>query len=265
MSAKRPVVLSFSGHDPSGGAGIQADIETLSSLRCHAASVITALTEQNSSNVIKLLPQQATDIISQANTVLADFKVACIKIGLIGDLDIAKALHSLLKQHPYIPVVLDPVLAAGGGQALAHNDLIQAILELLLPCTLILTPNSPEARKLAGQNDLNNAGLALLKRGCQYVLITGTHEQHTAAVHNQLFHAERQLETYTWPRLPHSYHGSGCTLASAIAGLLSHGLSPTQAVKEAQAYTWQALNAGYQPGQGQHLPNRLFWRPEQTL
>ncbi len=263
MSHHRPVVLSFSGHDPSGGAGVQADIETLVSHQCHSASIITALTEQDTRNVKKLIPQSPEAIISQANTLLDDLNVNAVKIGLIGHHETAIAIYAILKQHPHIPVILDPVLAAGGGTDLSNERLIATIVDLLLPCTTVLTPNSEEARKLTGLDDLDDCGLALLEQGCDYVLITGTHED-TPSVSNQLYHDGRCWETYTWDRLPHSYHGSGCTLATSIAALIAHGLEPVQAVMEAQEYTWNSLNSAYQPGKGQHIPDRFFWMEEDT-
>ncbi len=258
MALNRPVVLSFSGHDPCGGAGVQADIEALISHHCHAASVVTALTEQDSRNVKGLIPQSPEAIVSQAMTLLDDLPVKAFKIGLIGHHETAAAIHTLLKQHPQIPVVLDPVLAAGGGAELSNGQLIASIIDLLLPCTTILTPNSEEARKLTGLTDLNDCGLALLDKGCAYVLVTGSHEN-TPTVNNQLFHDGRYWETYSWDRLPFNYHGSGCTLAASIAGLLAHGLDPLQALMEAQEYTWNTLNAAFKPGKGQHIPNRFFW------
>ncbi|MGR8980101.1 MAG: bifunctional hydroxymethylpyrimidine kinase/phosphomethylpyrimidine kinase [Gammaproteobacteria bacterium] len=258
MSFNRPVVLSFSGHDPSGGAGVQADIETLVSHKCHAASVITALTEQDSRNVKKVIPQNPADIIDQAQAILNDMTVKAFKIGLIGCHETAMAIYAVLTRYPGIPVILDPVLAAGGGTEMANARLLTAINQFLLPLTTVLTPNSSEARRLSGQSDLTECGLDLLNRGCDYVLITGTHES-TPAVTNHLFHDHRLWETYSWDRLPESYHGSGCTLASAIAALIAHGLSPIQAVTEAQEYTWNSLNHAYLPGKGQHNPDRLFW------
>lgn len=254
----RPVVLSFSGHDPSGGAGVQADIETIISHQCHACSVITALTEQHSSNVKKLIPQKPQDIIDQADTVLNDFQVKAIKIGLIGHDATASAIQSILIQYPHIPVILDPVLAAGGGTSLASEQLIESIIERLLPLTTILTPNSEEARLLAQKTDLADCGLVLLDKGSDYVLITGTHEQSTT-VNNQLFQANDKTETFSWDRLKENYHGSGCTLASSIAALIAHGLDPFTAISEAQEYTWNALASAYHPGRGQFNPNRLFW------
>lgn len=258
MSKKRPVILSFSGHDPSGGAGIQADIETIISHQCHACSVITTLTEQDSSNVKRLIPQKAQNIIDQANTLLDDFPVKVIKIGLIGHHKTVSAIQSVLLQHPHIPVILDPVLAAGGGTPLANRHLLKNIIQLLLPLTTVLTPNSEEARLLTQQQDLNDCGLTLIEKGCDYVLITGTHEQSTV-VKNRLFQTNDKAETFRWDRLEHDYHGSGCTLASSIAALIGHGLDPFAAISEAQEFTWNSLTAAYQPGKGQFNPNRLFW------
>ncbi|MBD9355653.1 bifunctional hydroxymethylpyrimidine kinase/phosphomethylpyrimidine kinase [Methylomonas albis] len=261
MSRNRPVVLCFSGHDPSGGAGVQADIEAIIGHQCHAASVITALTEQDSRNVKKLIPQQPADIFSQAQTLLADFKVAAFKIGLIGDAGVAEAIAQILRQYPAIPVVLDPVLAAGGGTELAGQQLIDVIVEQLLPLTTLLTPNSEEARRLSGHEDLGDCGRFLQSKGAEYVLITGTHES-SELVHNRLYMPDDLDETFNWQRLPHSYHGSGCTLASASAALLAQGLDVFTAVSEAQEFTWQSLAAAYRPGQGQYNPDRLFWVAE---
>lgn len=263
MSYKRPVVLSFSGHDPCGGAGVQADIETLISHQCHAVSVITALTEQDTKNVKKIIPQLPGDIISQADTLFNDLDIQAIKIGLIGHLDTAQAIHNILLRYPDIPVILDPVLAAGGGTSLANEPLIDAIVDLLLPCTTVLTPNSHEARLLAGMDDIEEAALTLLDEGSEYVLVTGSHED-TPSVCNQLYADNECIERFNWDRLPDNYHGSGCTLASSITALIAHGLTPVTAIKEAQEYTWNALKNAYHSGKGQHIPNRLFWIEETT-
>ena len=254
----KPIVLCLSGHDPSGGAGLQADIETIVSHQCHAASVITALTEQNTSNVKKLIPQPASAIISQARTILEDLPVKAIKIGLLGHEETAQAIDTILTEYSSLPVILDPVLAAGGGSVLSNEALIESVVDLLLPRTTILTPNSIEARQLAKSDDLQKSGKKLLELGSEYVLITGAHEE-TSIVSNQLFYQGECIETYTWDRLPYSYHGSGCTLASSIAALIAHGLEVKTCVLEAQEYTWNSLNAGFQPGKGQHIPNRIFW------
>lgn len=260
-----PVVMTFAGNDPSGGAGIQADIEAIASMGCQAAPVITALTVQDTRNVVRFEPVGSTLVVEQARAVLEDMPVACFKLGMLGSVENVEAIHTILSDYPEIPVVIDPILRAGGGNELAGEELLDAMTELLLPLATVLTPNSEEARRLAPEADtLDACGQELLATGCELVLITGTHEN-TASVDNSLYGSMRKLETFSWERLPHSYHGSGCTLASAIAGLLGQGLEPFTAIYEAQEYTWETLKHGYRIGMGQHQPNRLFWaRGEDT-
>ncbi|MBD3609112.1 MAG: hydroxymethylpyrimidine/phosphomethylpyrimidine kinase [Gammaproteobacteria bacterium] len=254
-----PVVLVFAGHDPSGGAGIQADIIALSSMGCHAATVVTAITVQDTGNVHSFQAVDSQLVIAQAQAILHDSQVAAIKIGMIGSDETASAIALLLNQYPDIPVILDPVLKAGGGSSLGNEDLINTIQSQLLPRVTLLTPNSLEARTLATNADnLDACAEALQDAGCAYVLITGSHED-TNDVINTLYGNHRVLSRQSWPRLPNEYHGSGCTLASAAAGLLAQGLDVEQSVLHAQEYTWSALDHGYCSGQGQLIPDRLFW------
>lgn len=258
-NARIPVVMTLAGNDPSGGAGIQADIETIVSMGCHAAPVITALTVQDTQDVKEILPASPGLLAAQARAVLEDIPIASIKIGLLGSVQIVEAIHTVLVDYPDIPVILDPVLASGGGTALANEDIVEALRQLLIPMTTVLTPNSLEARRLAPEADsLDACAMALLDRECGFVLITGTHENSPKVI-NRLYGNRRLLESFTWERLPGSYHGSGCTLASAIAGLLAQGQEPYSAIRQAQGYTWEALRAGYRIGMGQPIPNRLFW------
>jgi len=251
--------MCFAGLDSTGGAGLQADIEAVASMGCHAAPVVTALTVQDTQRVIDYTPVEATLLIAQARAVLEDMPVAAFKLGMLGDVRVIEAIHTLLTDYPDIPVVLDPVLAGGGGGNLSTPEIIDALCQLLLPQVTVLTPNSIGARILAPECDtLEACGQGLLDKGCEFVLLTGTHED-AEHVENRLFGNRRLLETFTWERLPHNYHGSGCTLAAAIAGLLAQGLEPFTAVHEAQEYTWEALRHGYRAGMGQLLPNRLFW------
>jgi hydroxymethylpyrimidine/phosphomethylpyrimidine kinase len=256
---KIPIVLVFAGHDPCGGAGIQADVEALASQGCHAATILTALTVQDTRDVQDFRPLDAVDVIAQARAVLEDMPVAVFKLGMLGSVRNIEAIHTILSDYPEIPVVLDPVLASGGGTDLGGPELAEAMRILLLPMTTVLTPNTLEARALArGADTIEACAMSLLESGVDYVLVTGTHEN-TRHVDNRLYHDDRLLETFSWERLPDSYHGSGCTLASSLAGLLAQGLDPFAAAHEAQDYTWNALRQGYRPGLGQHLPNRLFW------
>ena len=251
------VTLAIGGHDPSGGAGIQADIEAIAALGGYAASAITCLTVQDTRNVQQLIPCDPNLVIAQAEAVLADLPVAGIKIGLIGDASIASRLAQLLAQHPKIPVVLDPVLAAGGGTALAGDDLKSTLVTALLPKVNLLTPNSQEARLLAGTHKLDDCAAILLESGCPHVLITGTHEEGTAVI-NSLYGPSGLIQSWQWERLSGEYHGSGCTLAAAVATLLAQGLSLVDAAYKAQAFAWQSLAHAHRLGRGQQLPNRLY-------
>jgi len=255
----KPIILSIAGHDPSGGAGIQADIETLAAFGCHAATAITCLTVQDSHNVHELIPLPADLISRQVDTLVQDFPIGAIKIGLIGSAEAALAIGELLVRHPEIPVVLDPILAAGGGTELAGETLVKAILEQIIPRSTLVTPNSQEARRLTRRQELEACADDLLSRGCGAVLITGTHEAATD-VTNTLYRRGIPHHRERWPRLDDSYHGSGCTIASAIAAGLARGVPLAEAVSEAQRFTWESLVAGWRPGKGQHIPDRLYRR-----
>ncbi|WP_239186666.1 bifunctional hydroxymethylpyrimidine kinase/phosphomethylpyrimidine kinase [Candidatus Nitrotoga sp. HW29] len=266
MSDIPPIVLAFGATDPSGGAGLQADILTIASMGCHPLSVVTAVTVQDTGGVDDILPIDAEWVSDQARAVLEDMPVAAFKIGLLGSVENIAAIAEVISDYPDIPLVFDPVLASGRGDELTDEDMLEALRELLLPQTTILTPNSIEARRLIQDedNDEDNPDLAecakrIVQLGCEYVLVTGTHE-HTPKVINTLYGENGSLvRSDSWTRLSGIYHGSGCTLASAIASLLANGLSMNEAVKEAQEFTWQALQYAFRPGMGQHIPDRLFW------
>lgn len=251
--------MTMSGLDPTGGAGIQADIEAIASMACHALPIVTALTVQTSHNVTRAEGIDPILLIEQARAVLEDIPVQAFKLGMLANTQIIEAVHGILQDYPGIPVVLDPIIAAGGGMSLTNSTAIEAMQELLFPLTTVITPNSDEARLLARQADtLDACAEQLQDQGCEYVLITGTHEA-TEEVTNLLYTNHRRLESFSWDRLPHSYHGSGCTLAASISALLAHGLAPFNAIHEAQEYTWQSLQQGFRPGHGQHFPDRFYW------
>ncbi len=264
-----PIVLVFAATDPSGGAGLQADIMTLSSMGCHPLSCVTAITIQDTTGVEEVMPLDPEWVGDQARCVLEDMPVAAFKIGLIGSVETIAVIAEVVSDYPEIPLVLDPVLASGRGDELVTEEMLAAMRELLIPQTTIITPNSLEARRLAAEegNDEDDPDLAecaqrLIATGCEYVLITGTHEN-TPQVVNTLYNQEGVMRSDPWPRLAGTYHGSGCTLASAIAATIANGLSIGDAVKDAQEYTWQTLRAGFRPGMGQHIPDRLFWAREE--
>ena len=204
-------------------------------------------------------------IVDQARTVLEDVNVAAFKIGVLGNNAAVEAVHIILRNYPDIPVIFDPVLRSATDYTFGDEHFVNAITHLLLPLTFLLTPNSLESRTLApGADNLDACAQEILKYGCRYVLITGTHEA-TKEVHNILYGNFRKLEVYRWQRLKGSYHGSGCTLASAVAALLAQGFDPLNAVSSAQEYTWNTLANGKRIGMGQLIPDRFFRAPTEKV
>jgi hydroxymethylpyrimidine/phosphomethylpyrimidine kinase len=269
MASLPPIVLSFAASDPTGGAGLQADLLTLASMGCHPLSVVTALTVQDTRGVEAVLAVEAEWVSEQARALLEDMPVAAFKLGVLGSAANAVAIAEVLEDYPSVPVILDPVIASGRGDALADEALVDALRGLIVPLSTIVTPNSLEARRLAEDEledealDLESCAARLLAMGCDYVLITGTHELGSEVVNTLYAGAGATIvRADRWPRLAGSYHGSGCTLASAIAAALANGLGMPEAVRDAQEYTWQALASGFRPGMGQLLPDRFFWARE---
>lgn len=252
-----PVVMVLAGHDPTGGAGIQADIEAIRHQGAWPATLITCLTQQDTHNVTRLWPQSADALLAQGASLIEDMAPDAVKIGLIGDEALVPVIIDLLAQLPaQTPVVLDPILAAGGGKNMGSEALLEAIRQQLVPKSTVITPNIPELAKLSpGQPHEAAQSQHLLSRGCQAVLATGTHSD-TPGVKNILYQAHEPPIVYRWPRLPHEYHGSGCTLSAALTARLAAGDDLHTACTTAQDYTWLALEQGLMLGKGQHLPLR---------
>lgn len=251
-----PVVMTFSCSDTTGGGGIQADIETLFSLGCHCAAVITAITVQDTCELKDYTPIPASSVIEQARVVLEDMPVAAFKIGMLGSMENVAAIHTLLIDYPDIPVVFNPTPNAVDRNGKADAKLIAAISSLLCPLTTILTPDNITAQLLAPEaKTLEACGLKLMELGCKYVLITGTH---TAAPNiNNLFFGHQTLqEIFTWDRVDHPCHGCSCTFTAALAGFLALQHTPENAIREAQQYAWECLKEGFRVGMGLLIPNR---------
>jgi hydroxymethylpyrimidine/phosphomethylpyrimidine kinase len=248
----RPIVLTFAASDPTGGAGMQADLLTLAALGCHPLSVLTALTVQDTRGVEHVEPVSAELVARQASVLLAETQVAAFKVGVVASAENAHTIAAIAAAHAQVPLVLDPVLASGRGDALASEGVVQSLLEHLVPHASIVTPNTLEEKRLGGAR-------RMLEIGCRYVLVTGTHEERPE-VTNRLYDANGLVREDRWPRLPGSYHGSGCTLAAAIAAQLAKRQAVPEAAREAQEYTWQTLAAAFRTGAGQLLPNRFFTR-----
>jgi hydroxymethylpyrimidine/phosphomethylpyrimidine kinase len=255
-TSRKPVVLVMGGHDPTGAAGIQADIESIMVAGCQCVSLITVLTAQNTSEFKQVIPQTAENFRLQCQTLLSDIPIDVCKIGLIGDLGIAEVIVEALAKLNDVPVVVDPILQSGTGWTLAAGQLREFIQRSLLRRATVATPNSTEARLLSGCQDIYQAGEKLLAIGCPQVLITGADEA-TAEVSNILFMQDAEPVVYHWERLPGMYHGSGCTLAALTAAGIAKGYPVKTAIETAQEHTWKALKHGRRYGRLQLHPDRF--------
>jgi len=203
-------------------------------------------------------------VVAQARAILEDMPVAAFKTGMLGNIANMSAIATLSKDYPDIPLIVDPVLTSGAGVELADEPMESAYRSLLLPQATLVTPNTLEAHQLAPEADtLEACASVMLAFGTRYVLITGTHET-TIEVSNRFFDEGGLRETFTCERLPHGYHGSGCTLASACAATLAHGVREPEGFAHALRFSWQSLRHGHKPGMGQLLPHRLYWAYDTT-
>lgn len=251
-----PVVLVMAGHDPSGAAGVQADIESVAACGAACASLITATTTQDTSRFLALHPQQARDFARQAELLCADQRFAACKIGLLGSMEIAVAVAQVLDRIPQVPVVLDPILHAGVGTGVADGSLAEFIGSTLAARSTVMTPNTAEARQLTGADTPEDAARELQRRGAAAVLITAADED-TPVVINRLWYGTDDEIRFEYPRLDGVFHGSGCTLSASLAAFLALGHDIPAAARRAQDYTWNALARGGRRGRGQLHPVRM--------
>lgn len=250
-------VLIVAGSDSGGGAGIQADIKTVTALNGYAATAITALTAQNTTGVYGIFEVDPSFIADQMRLVLDDIGADCIKIGMLHSRAVIETVVSVLAGHaPDVPVVVDPVMVAKGGAPLLENDAASALVTHLLPQATVLTPNMPEAATLTGLavetvDDMQRAGEALLKQGAQNVLVKGGHMAGDTLT--DLLVTPDQTVTYADTRIDTRHtHGTGCTLASAIATGIAQGMALSDAVERARSYVRNAILTapGYGLGHG---------------
>lgn len=236
-------VLVFSGLDPGGGAGLAADILAIAAMGAHALPLATALTVQDNEHVFEVVPCDTRLIVRQADALMARFTIDAVKIGIPGSAANAVAIAGLIARlrivHPALPVVLDPVLSSGRGDALGQQDALAALLAV----ATLLVPNLPEAA-------------ALGPVPCPHVLVTGGHGAGEVVV-NRWTHAG-VARSWHWPRLDGSFHGSGCTLAAAIAARLAQGDAMADALARAQAFCHEALAQSFALAPGQRIPRRYL-------
>lgn len=247
-------VLVIAGSDSGGGAGIQADIKTITALGAYAATAITALTAQNTMGVFGIMPVPPDFIRQQIDVVMRDIGADVIKIGMLGDAATIDTVHAALAEYaPSVPVVLDPVMVAKGGQALLAEAAVDSLRRLLLPLSAVITPNLPEAEALTGlsirtEADMHLAAKAILALGVPAVLLKGGHLDSDTVT--DLLATAAGIELFAAPRIPTRHtHGTGCTTASAVAAGLAQGMSLRDSVVRARAYVRAAISQA--PGFGQ--------------
>jgi len=254
-----PVVLAMSGHDPTGAAGVQADIEAITQCGACCATLITATTAQSTAAFDAVFPQPAAQLRRSADILLEDMQFAACKVGLIGAADIGELIADLLPRIGAVPIVMDPVLRAGTGAAIADRRMIETYRQRLLPLSTVVTPNCAEARALGDCDDVEIAAARILEMGATNVLVTGADEV-TPRVVNILYPAQGDSVRFEFERLPGVFHGSGCTLSAALAAFLALGRDIATAARLAQEYTDGALRRGRALGRGQLHPGRM--RPD---
>ncbi len=248
MAGRIPVMLTIAGSDSSGGAGIQADLKTAAALGVYGASVITALTAQNTVGVHGILPVPPEFVVAQYDAVVSDLDVRAVKIGMLGDAALVAAVADRLRRQPVPHVVLDPVMVATSGDRLVPDDAVEAIRTLLLPLATVVTPNLPEAQTLTGKPVSDAAGMTraahtLLALGAGAALVKGGHgdgddadDLLLTAAGPQWFRTRRIATDNT--------HGTGCTLSSGIAAGLATGATLADSVAAAKDFLTRALRSG---------------------
>lgn len=250
MTKTRPIAMTIAGSDPSGGAGLQADLKTFTALGVYGTSIVTALTAQNTVGVTGVMAVPPDFIGAQFRAVTSDMRIAAAKTGMLGDTATVLSVAELIKASGLAPVVVDPVMVATSGDVLLQPDAIAAVRERLIPLAALITPNLHEAARLlecdvaTDEVTVQRQAERLLHFGCGAVLLKGGHSQSTEAT-DYLVTAEGKILRMSLPRIEtRNTHGTGCTLAAAVTAGLARGLPLESAAQEAKSYLWGALRSG---------------------
>lgn len=256
-------VLTIAGSDSGGGAGIQADIKSMSANGVFAMSVITAITAQNTEEVTEIFELPTSIIAAQIDAVFDDFEVAAVKTGMLSSTAIVETVARMLKPQNVTNLVVDPVMISKTGHTLLKPDAIEALKQRLFPLALLVTPNIHEAQQLSGIEiktlaDARRAAKVIHRFGCKHVLIKGGHLLEERAT--DLLYDGRFFSVFkgTFIETPHT-HGTGCTFASAIAAHLARGKSVSDAVQTAKTYLTEAIRHSLEIGHGQGPPNHFYF------
>ena len=251
---KADTVLLFSGLDPSGAAGVSADIETINQFAVTPLPIITTLTAQNTQRVLSLEPTKNSLLELQFKLIDEDISFNTVKIGLLGSSSQVKTISKLLCDRRGLSIILDPIISASTDDILSTNEMIASMKKELIPMCLILTPNLAELSALApGLNEK----LAVSSLNCPWILVT-TSDSSEIQIEHRLYHNSNLIRKFTYKKLPGKYHGSGCTLSSAISALVAKNISIEDACKKALDYTYQSLLSAKKVGKMQYHPNRTL-------
>jgi len=250
-------VLLFSGLDPSGAAGVSADIETINQFGITPLPIITTLTVQNTQNVTFLEATNNSLIQAQFKSIKEDIDFKVVKIGLLGSSSQIKTIAKLLINRSDLFIVLDPIIVSSSDNELSTDSMIEAMRNDLIPLCSLLTPNLSELSSLApGLNE--QSAVASLK--CPWVLVT-TSDSSEVEIEHRLYHHSNLVSKFTYKKLPGNYHGSGCTLSSAISALIATDVSVEDSCRRALDYTYQTLLNAKKLGKMQYHPNRTYPKP----
>jgi hydroxymethylpyrimidine/phosphomethylpyrimidine kinase len=253
--------LSIAGSDSGGGAGIQADLKTFCSLQVYGATVVTALTAQNTVGVTEVDVADPEMVRAQLDAVLSDIGADAVKTGMLGNAGIVHAVAEALRQFEVAHLVIDPVMVSKSGACLLEDDAVDALMNELFPLATVVTPNVPEAERMTGmkvacQDDMLQAAAKILTTGVAYVVIKGGHLEGDAT---DLIYTRDTHHFLRSPRImTRCTHGTGCTFSAAIAAYLARGLDALNAIKCAKTYITQAILTAKELGQG-HSPINHFW------
>ena len=245
-------VLVLSGLDPCGGAGISADIETINQFGVTPLPIVTTLTVQNTQSVKSTQTVGEKIIVEQFNHLKEDIDFSVVKIGLLSTKSQIQTIASLLSTGEALTIVLDPVVSSSSNQKLLDDQAIKNLKQDLLPMVSVLTPNVAELKALSSIDDEQKAVESL---PCEWILLTTT-DTSKDEIEHRLYHHGRCAERFSYVKLPGDYHGSGCTLSSAISALLASGVDVNIACKRALDYTYQSLLNAKSIGKMQYHPNR---------
>lgn len=259
QNSNPPVVLCFSALDPSGGGGLQADIESVASMGCHCAPVATALCATATAENNEAIPVETTLLIEQARSILEDMPVQAVKVGFAGSVANVEAIHSILQDYPHLPLIIHPAFCLWDRDSIEQADLPSALTALLLPLSEVAVISLNEAHIIAKEADTIDAtAQAITSKGCRHLLLTQSLAKENRST-TGLYGSSGVIKHYEWEQTPPTCHGATSTLAAAIAALRAHDCPVQAAVEQAQNYTWQALAAARQLGFGRPVPHRLFW------